>query len=413
MLEGLCSKIDDEVQVVAQMKKEDQQLHGLVIGLSRRKIICDWAPGGYGFSLHPYPDDNDDAVVGRIVDLSKDLGLVTMQQTKTINMFSCINGIICIGGSFRAPGGCFHSFVLWNPAIRERKIISYPWLPGPPSHLVKPYNSKAFYAFGYDQYSNDYKVVRIVTYNKDSPPTQKSLFTDYYNIFQVFSLKAYSWAPVIDTTLHRSNISLLSPCYEVYFNGGYGFSLHPYPDDNDDAVVGRIVDLSKDLGLVTMQQTKTINMFSCINGIICIGGSFRAPGGCFHSFILWNPAIRERKIISYPWLPGPPSHLVKPYNSKAFYAFGYDQYSNDYKVVRIVTYNKDSPPTQKSLFTDYYNIFQVFSLKAYSWAPVIDTTLHRSNISLLSPCYEVYFNGAHHWLGFFDNGHNKPTRGEM
>ena len=187
--------------------------------------------------------------------------------------------------------------------------------------------------------------------------------------------------------------------------GGYGISLHPYPDDNDDVVVGRIVDLKKDLGLVIMQQTITINMFSCINGIICIGGSFRAPGGCFHSFVLWNPAIRERKIISYPSLPGPPSRLLKPYNSKAFYAFGYDQYSNDYKVVRIVTYNKDSPPTQKSLFTDYHNFFQVFSLKAPFWAPVIDTTLHRSNIRLLSPCYEVYFNGAHHWLGFFDNGH--------
>ena len=41
MLEGLCSKTDVEVQVATQMKKEDQQLHGLDIGLSRRKIICE------------------------------------------------------------------------------------------------------------------------------------------------------------------------------------------------------------------------------------------------------------------------------------------------------------------------------------------------------------------------------------
>ena len=73
-------------------------------------------------------------------------------------------------------------------------------------------------------------------------------------------------------------------------------------------------------------------------------------------------------------------------------------------MVRIVTYNKNSPPTQNSLFTYYYNFFHVYSLNADSWTQVIDTTIHRSNLWLLSN-YAIYFNGVNHWLGFFDNGH--------
>ena len=128
---------------------------------------------------------------------------------------------------------------------------------------------------------------------------------------------------------------------------GYGFSLHPYPDVDNTI---RIVDLSKDLGLPQLLPL-TLNMFSCINGIICIGGSCLAfGGGGFNDvFVLWNPAIRERKIIRCPSPPQCPAHFLPPYNFRAFFEFGYDQYSNDYKVVRIVTYNKNSPPTQNSL----------------------------------------------------------------
>ena len=124
----------------------------------------------------------------------------------------------------------------------------------------------------------------------------------------------------------------------------YGFTLHPYLDD-DNAV--RIVDCSKDLGLVALRRPIDINLFGCINGIICIGGSLGSyptfSGGYSGVFALWNPAIRERKIILCPWLPQCP--FLPPYNVTKLFAFGYDQYSNDYKVVRIVTYNKNSLST--------------------------------------------------------------------
>nr|XP_023904831.1 F-box/kelch-repeat protein At3g06240-like [Quercus suber] len=196
------------------------------------------------------------------------------------------------------------------------------------------------------------------------------------------------------------NPSILVQSFELL---GYGFSLRLYPDV-DDAV--RIVDLSKDLGLPQLEP-RSIEMISCINGIICINGSClaRGGGGFNNVFVLWNPAIRERKIIRCPSPPQcpAPAHFLSPYSFRAFFAFGYDQYSNDYKLVRIVTYYKDSPPTQNSLFRDSYNFFHVYSLNADSWTQVIDTTIHRSNLRLLS-YRAMYFNGVNHWFGYFDNG---------
>ena len=158
--------------------------------------------------------------------------------------------------------------------------------------------------------------------------------------------------------------------------------------------------------LAVLRRPIDINLFGCINGIICIGGPL-APylsvgSGCLGVSVLWNLAIRERKIIRCP--PLPQRFFLPPYKVTTLYAFGYDQYSSDYKVVRIVTYNKNSPPTQNSLFTYYYNFFHVYSLNADSWTLVIDTTIHRSNLRLLS-YYAMYFNCVNHWLGFFDNGH--------
>ena len=91
-------------------------------------------------------------------------------------------------------------------------------------------------------------------------------------------------------------------------------------------------------------------------------------------------------------------------------AFGYDQYSNDYKVVRIITYHKLDTSTQTSFFTDYHNFFHAYSLNADSWTQIIDTTIHHSNIRLFSRFEGFYFNGVHYWNGFLDFGRHKRTR---
>ena len=92
--------------------------------------------------------------------------------------------------------------------------------------------------------------------------------------------------------------------------------------------------------LAVLRRPIDINLFGCVNGIIWIGGPlafYLTFGGGYSSvFASWNPAIRERKIILCPPLPQCP--FLPPYNVTKLFAFGYDQYSNDYKVVRIVTY---------------------------------------------------------------------------
>ncbi|KAK4592547.1 hypothetical protein RGQ29_016898 [Quercus rubra] len=133
------------------------------------------------------------------------------------------------------------------------------------------------------------------------------------------------------------------------------------------------------------------NMFACINGIICIGGLFHCYPS-FHGFVLWNPAIREGKTVAYP-LTLPPD-FVPAKESFSFFAFGYDQISNDYKVVRVDRY------TMKSAITSYYNSFYVYSLRADSWTQIFSTPFHHSNVRVDSRHDEIYFNGVHHWLGF-------------
>ncbi|KAK7845894.1 F-box/kelch-repeat protein At3g23880 [Quercus suber] len=133
------------------------------------------------------------------------------------------------------------------------------------------------------------------------------------------------------------------------------------------------------------------NMFACINGIICIGGLF----SCFPSFqgfVLWNPAIREGKTVAYPITKTP--DFVQAKESFSFFAFGYDQISNDYKVVRVERY------TMKSASTSYYNSFYVYSLRADSWTQIFSTPFHHSNVSVDTRHDEIYFNGVHHWFGY-------------
>ena len=195
---------------------------------------------------------------------------------------------------------------------------------------------------------------------------------------------------------HRCDQASPSLLVESNLFPGYGLSLHPYPDD-EDVERFRIVDFPNDMGITELQH---INMIGCINGIICLGGCFN---GGFDGFVLWNPAIRKRKVVSYPSPTVCAAHLRPSHHFRTFYAFGYDQYFNDFKVVRIVTCNKKSAPTQNAIFTDYCNFFHVYSLKADSWTQV-DPDIHHLNIRLITRCYAIYFNGFHHWLGFLDNG---------
>ena len=115
------------------------------------------------------------------------------------NMFACINGIICIAGIFRGHYG----FVLWNPAIRKGKVVSYPNFPDCPAHFVL---TGSYYAFGFDQNSNDYKVVRVEEHRKKSA---ENSITRYRNSFYVYSLRADSWTQILGTLFSITTLSCI------------------------------------------------------------------------------------------------------------------------------------------------------------------------------------------------------------
>ncbi|XP_023923933.1 F-box/kelch-repeat protein At3g06240-like [Quercus suber] len=156
-----------------------------------------------------------------------------------------------------------------------------------------------------------------------------------------------------------------------------------------------------------MKKHRFFDMIGCINGIICFGG-YLLDG--FHGFVLWHPEIRNCKTVRYPLLADCAAHLPSSKPFKTYHAFGYDQYSNDYKVARIVTYHKLDTSTRTSFFTDYHNFFHVYSLNADFWTQIIDTAIHHSNIRLFSRFKGFYFNGVHYWNGFLDYGDTNELR---
>ena len=120
-------------------------------------------------------------------------------------------------------------------------------------------------------------------------------------------------------------------------------------------------------------KIQVINMLACINGIICVGGFF-VDG--FQGFVLWNPATKESKVVSYP-----------SSDCQAMCAFGYDHNSNDYKVVWFV-----------------YHSVHVYKLSTESWTQLVNTAIHVSKIISINRFEAIYLNGVHHWVGFMNNG---------
>ena len=117
-------------------------------------------------------------------------------------------------------------------------------------------------------------------------------------------------------------------------------------------------------------------IFDCINGIICLGDET-------NGYILWNPAIREYKVLLKLSF-----HICHPFNTFPgnTFTFGYGQNSNDYKVVQIVTYSRDN----------ILHPVHIYNLRTDSWRQV-NTAFDPSIIHF--PLYfsnEIYLNGVHH-----------------
>lgn len=145
---------------------------------------------------------------------------------------------------------------------------------------------------------------------------------------------------------------------------------------------GFSVDLEFPLGLSSSKGSTAI-LDSC-HGLLCLVDGFygfhihQPP----HELVLWNPSTRQSNHLPFPSFVN---------YSSCLYGFGYDSYSDDYKIVRVF-----------SLSATHRTGIDVFSLKTNNWRRVQAT--HSSVIE-----YELatFFKGSVHWLARRPNGAGK------
>ncbi|KAE8021691.1 hypothetical protein FH972_007561 [Carpinus fangiana] len=140
------------------------------------------------------------------------------------------------------------------------------------------------------------------------------------------------------------------------------------------------VDLAQLFQAVVNNNDKVLVLGPC-NGIFCFAatllkGTEMEPSDDYDQIVLWNPATRESKKL--PQFHRPQDETDPVYD----FGLGFDPKTNDYKVIRILTFSSQCEVA-------------VYSLRADSWR-VIDSSLNPS-YELHSPRYPSYLNGVHHW----------------
>lgn len=125
----------------------------------------------------------------------------------------------------------------------------------------------------------------------------------------------------------------------------------------------------------------------CCNGVVCFYDKAR-------NVVLWNPAIRDAKLIPPPLFHGQPEK--RRVYSTAGFGFGFDAQNNDYKVVAIQELDcvKDFPP-EWPMFE-----VEVYSLKANAWRK-LRRTRKFLGVSLTRDPYKpqgVCTGGMYSWL---------------
>ncbi|GAU36292.1 hypothetical protein TSUD_255460 [Trifolium subterraneum] len=143
-----------------------------------------------------------------------------------------------------------------------------------------------------------------------------------------------------------------------------------------------------------------------VNGIFCIEDNGRVGSiGQSRSakelgrVVLWNPATDECKVI-----PPSPFAFESPYWDPLinFHGFGYDQVSNDYKVVRHITFfpeTDDDYENYEETWKDGYHdsMWEIYCVKSNRWNKLdLDMPMKYLNncVGVL-----VYTDGVCHWWG--------------
>ncbi|XP_038710478.1 F-box/kelch-repeat protein At3g23880-like [Tripterygium wilfordii] len=210
----------------------------------------------------------------------------------------------------------------------------------------------------------------------------EDLVTDILLYLPVKSLRRFrcvckSWCDLFEnpsfvTEHHHKQITLNS---DVRFVIGRDYSSTYEPiisiikDDGDE-----IPSVTEAISFVSVCFGKFNQVLGPINGLYCVCGD--------EFFTIWNPATREIKRL-------PDSQLLPPNLGITLghvYGFGFDNKSNDYKVLRIVDYLLYMDESTRHI--------EIYSLKSESWRKLpdmeMDVTLLR--FTMKNVCKdEVYY----------------------
>ncbi|KAK2378242.1 F-box/kelch-repeat protein [Trifolium repens] len=139
-----------------------------------------------------------------------------------------------------------------------------------------------------------------------------------------------------------------------------------------------------------------------VNGIFCIEDIGRV-GGIGESrhvqelwrVVLWNPATDECKVI-----PLSPLAFESPCWDPLidFHGFGYDQVSDDYKVIRHIVFFPVTDASWEETWKDGYHdsLWEIYCLKSNCWRK-LDLDMPRQYPNCVG--VQMYTNGVCHWWG--------------
>lgn len=146
-----------------------------------------------------------------------------------------------------------------------------------------------------------------------------------------------------------------------------------------------------------------VTLLGSSNGLLCF--TIEGADSCRlrnpPQLVLWNPSIREHKMI-----PEPPEGSLDRFNrfalGRPFFAFWYDLSDDDYKLLRLLFYPRCSG------YGDGDGVHKIFmySLKSNSWKRIEDVI--PDNISKISEDNSVVVNGSVYWAT--NSSIYKPSR---
>ncbi|KAM5563080.1 hypothetical protein ABKV19_017994 [Rosa sericea] len=199
-----------------------------------------------------------------------------------------------------------------------------------------------------------------------------------------------STSSFIDTHLHlncRDGQLLLLQAFSSPANRREPFSLHRDNPSFDEYTKLRNPFLAYDRTQAAISKKRSIalgsepiNVVGTCNGLVClVARDF--------TVLIWNPSIRKFVVLARPSVT-----FITDDNPRINYAFGYDSSTNDYKVLRTVSYVQGARSCE----------VEIWSLARGSWKSLTASIVIPGD----DPCYpkaflrgtHAFVNGALHWF---------------